>query len=144
VLRLRRRLEVVGELIHRLGIVPPRTDVLAARLSGGNQQKVVFARAIAAGARVLVLDQPTAGIDVGAKADLYAQIDELAATGVAVVMISDDLDEMLRLCDRIVVLRRGRPEPPVDAVLLDRATLLEAISDTAGTRPVRLAAPAPG
>jgi ABC-type sugar transport system ATPase subunit len=130
---LRKRMDVVRGLIRRLEIVPPLPGVSAGRLSGGNQQKVVFARAMAAGARVLVLDQPTAGVDVGAKSDLYAQIDDLAREGVAIVLISDDLDEVLHLSDRIVVMRRGIPEPPVPAISLDRADLLRAISETVGT-----------
>jgi ABC-type sugar transport system ATPase subunit len=129
--RLRERARVVRELIERLHLVPARPDIPVSSLSGGNQQKVVFARAMAANARVLILDQPTAGVDIGAKEDLYAQIDRLAREGVAVIFISDDLDEILRLCDRIVIMRRGRAEAPVPAEGIDRAGLLEAISDTA-------------
>jgi ABC-type sugar transport system ATPase subunit len=129
--RLRERARVVGELIGRLHLVPARADIEAASLSGGNQQKIVFARAIAAGAHVLVLDQPTAGVDIGAKEELYAQIDRLAGEGVAVLLISDDLDEILRLSDRVVVMRRGRAEAPVPTDGVSRASLLEAISDTA-------------
>lgn len=80
---------------------------------------------------MLILDQPTAGVDIGAKEELYAQIDRLAGEGVAIILISDDLDEILRMCDRVVVMRRGRPEPAVPAEGIDRASLLEAISDTA-------------
>jgi ABC-type sugar transport system ATPase subunit len=114
-----------------LHLVPARAHIEAASLSGGNQQKIVFARAIAAGAHVLVLDQPTAGVDIGAKEELYAQIDRLAGEGVAVLLISDDLDEILRLSDRVVVMRRGRAEAPVPTDGVSRASLLEAISDTA-------------
>jgi len=129
--RLRERARMVRELIDRLRIVPPRPEAAASSLSGGNQQKVVFARAMAAGARALILDQPTAGVDIGAKEELYAQIDRLAREGVTVIFISDDLDEILRMCDRVVVMRRGRAEPAVPAAGIDRAGLLEAISDTA-------------
>ncbi len=128
--RLRERARVIDELIERLRLVPARAEVPASSLSGGNQQKVVFARAIAAGARVLVLDQPTAGVDIGAKEELYAQIDRLARESVSIIFISDDLDEILRICDRVVVMRRGRPEAPVPASGIDRAGLLAAISDT--------------
>ncbi|HYO87720.1 MAG TPA: sugar ABC transporter ATP-binding protein [Candidatus Limnocylindrales bacterium] len=76
-------------------------------LSGGNQQKVVFARALAREPRVLLLDEPTRGIDVGAKADLYALIRLMSARGAAVLMVSSDLPELLGLCDRLVILRRG-------------------------------------
>ncbi len=128
--RSQRRGVVVRELMDRLSVVPARSDIPVARLSGGNQQKVVFARAIAASARVLILDQPTAGVDVGAKEELYAQIDRLAGEGIAMILISDDLDELLRLSDRIVVMRRGHPQPPAPVAHFDRAGLLEAISDT--------------
>jgi ribose transport system ATP-binding protein len=128
---MRERMRVVRELIGRVRLVPPQAEVAVARLSGGNQPKVVFARAIAAGARVLILDQPTGGVDIGAKEELYAQIDGLAAEGVTVIFISDDPDEILRLCDRVVIVRRGRAAAPLDAYSIDRAGLLEAISDTA-------------
>ena len=128
--RSKRRGAVVRELMGRLNVVPARSDIPVSRLSGGNQQKVVFARAMAASARVLILDQPTAGVDIGAKEDLYAQIDRLAREGVGIILISDDLDELLRMCDRIVVMRRGHPQPPVSVHDLDRAGLLAAISDT--------------
>lgn len=130
--RRRERTRVVRGLIDRLGIVPPRPDVVAASLSGGNQQKVVFARAIAAAARFLILDQPTAGVDVGAKEELYDQIERLSADGAAILLISDDLDELLRLSDRILVMRRGRPSTPVAAASVDRAGLLAAISEVDG------------
>jgi ABC-type sugar transport system ATPase subunit len=128
--RLHERARVVRQLIERLRLVPARSDVVASSLSGGNQQKVVFARAIAAGARVLILDQPTAGVDIGAKEELYAQIDRLAREGVTIILISDDLDEILRICDRIVIMRRGRAEAAVPSDGIDRARLLKAISDT--------------
>jgi ABC-type sugar transport system ATPase subunit len=127
--RLRERAAMVRGLIDRLGVVPARPDVPATRLSGGNQQKVVVARAIAADARVLLLDQPTAGVDIGAKEELYREIERLTAEGVAIVLISDDLDELLRLSDRIVVMRRGTAAAPVDVSSVDRAGLLAAISD---------------
>jgi ABC-type sugar transport system ATPase subunit len=77
-------------------------------LSGGNQQKVVFARAIAGRPRVLLLDEPTRGVDVGARADIYKLIREACATGTAVILASSDLPELLGLSDRIAVLHKGR------------------------------------
>ena len=77
-------------------------------LSGGNQQKVVLARWLARRSKLLILDEPTRGVDVGAKADIYAIIDRLAADGAAVLAISSELPEVLGLADRIVVMQRGR------------------------------------
>ena len=77
-------------------------------LSGGNRQKVVLARWLLAGARVLLFDEPTAGVDVGAKAEIYGLIGELAAGGAGVLVVSSDLPELLGICDRIVVMSEGR------------------------------------
>jgi rhamnose transport system ATP-binding protein len=77
-------------------------------LSGGNQQKVVIAKWLAAGPRVLILDEPTRGIDVGAKVEVHRIISELAASGLAIVLISSDLPEVLAMADRVVVMHEGR------------------------------------
>ena len=77
-------------------------------LSGGNQQKGVVARWLAVAPRVLLLDEPTKGIDVGAKAEMYQLIDQLAREGMAVVIVSSDLPELLGLADEIAVMREGR------------------------------------
>jgi ribose transport system ATP-binding protein len=76
-------------------------------LSGGNQQKVVIARWLYAEAKVLILDEPTQGIDVGAKLDVYGVINDLAAHGVAIVLISSDYPELIAMSDRIAVIREG-------------------------------------
>lgn len=94
------------ESIERFGIVA-RPDQAVAELSGGNQQKVVLARALACEPGVLVLIEPTAGVDVHSKAQLHACIERSAQSGTAVLLVSDDLDE-LRLCDRVLVMLRGR------------------------------------
>ena len=84
--------------------IAPRVDTL----SGGNQQKVVFAKWLAAAPRVLILDEPTRGVDVGAKADIHTIIGNLAAQGTAIIMISSELPEVLAVSDRIVVLHEGQ------------------------------------
>ena len=94
--------------IRQLRIRTPSMSQLVQNLSGGNQQKVVLARWLARETDVLVLDEPTRGVDVGAKAEIYAIIDELAAKGVAVLVISSELPEVLGLADRIVVMQDGR------------------------------------
>jgi ribose transport system ATP-binding protein len=78
------------------------------KLSGGNQQKVMFARAVAGTPRVLLLDEPTRGVDVVAKLDIYALLRDLAAQGAGIIVVSSDHEEILRLCSRVVVMRRGR------------------------------------
>jgi ABC-type sugar transport system ATPase subunit len=95
-------------LFQRLRVKTPSVDTVVAGLSGGNQQKVVLAKWLAAKPSVLILDEPTRGVDVGAKAEIHALIGELAAAGTAVLVISSELPEVLRLADRIVVLRSGR------------------------------------
>ena len=126
--RATRRIRLVNRLVSRLNIVPKNTEIQASKLSGGNQQKVVLARAMAADAHVLILDQPTAGVDVGAKVDLYEQIDKLAREGVTILLVSDDLQELLNLSDRIVVMRRGRTVTTRRATDFDRTKLLQAIT----------------
>ena len=92
----------------RLKVRARDTEVAALELSGGNQQKLVLARWLAAGSRVLMLDEPTRGVDVGAKAELHARIDQLAADGHGVLLISSELPELLNLSTRILVFRAGR------------------------------------
>jgi ribose transport system ATP-binding protein len=98
----------VGHWIERLRIRVPSQDQQVMLLSGGNQQKVVIARWLAARCRVLLLDEPTRGIDVAAKAELYEMIGELVAQGVAILLISSDLPELLGLADRVAVMHEGR------------------------------------
>ncbi len=96
------------DLIGRLEVTPAAESRLVGLLSGGNQQKIVIARWLFAGARVFVLDEPTQGIDVGAKIAVYHLINELTAAGVAVALISSDHDELMAMSDRIAVVNHGR------------------------------------
>ena len=96
-------------------------------LSGGNQQKVVLGRATLAAPRLLLLDEPTRGVDVGARADIYAALRGLAAEGTAIVVASSDLPEVLGLSDRILILRDGQQAGLVEARGLDPAALLSLI-----------------
>jgi ribose transport system ATP-binding protein len=98
---------IVATLMRRLRIkaVSPRQRV--SELSGGNQQKVLLARWLAMHPRVLLLDEPTRGVDVAAKAEMRALLDELAVEGLAVLLISSDLAELVDNCDRVVVMRDG-------------------------------------
>lgn len=107
---VRRRLErkIAGQYVDRLRIRTPSLDQEVGKLSGGNQQKVVLARWLAAKPKVLILDEPTRGIDVGAKAEIYQLIDDLANEGLGIMLISSELPEILGLSDRIYVMQNGR------------------------------------
>jgi ABC-type sugar transport system ATPase subunit len=96
------------QYFDRLRVRAAGLGVVTAGLSGGNQQKIVLAKWLAARCRILILDEPTRGVDVGAKAEIHALIDELAAAGNAVILISSELPEVLNLSTRIIVLRDGR------------------------------------
>jgi ribose transport system ATP-binding protein len=94
--------------IDRLRVKTPTAHQPVGLLSGGNQQKVVYGKWLARNPRVLILDEPTRGVDVGAKAEIYALIDELAGRGVAVWMITSDMEELLGMSDRVVVMHEGK------------------------------------
>jgi ABC-type sugar transport system ATPase subunit len=94
--------------MREYAIRPLAPDAAVGTLSGGNQQKVLLGRAILTQPKVLLLDEPTRGIDVGARQEIYAHIDRLAKTGLAIVVVSSDLLEVLALADRLLVLREGR------------------------------------
>lgn len=99
------------------------------QLSGGNQQKILFARAILAEPRLILLDEPTRGVDVGAKYDIYRLIREVAAQGASILMVSSEMDELLALCDRILIMRRGRTAEVLPAAALNENQLLERCYD---------------
>jgi len=126
--RARERGEV-SDWIERLGIVTQGPDAPIQSLSGGNQQKVLVARALRMRPKVLVLDDPTQGIDVGARAQIHEVIERCAADGIAILLISTDSDELARLADRIVILAGGRCSrilergPAVTAKLIDVSQL---------------------
>ena len=113
--------------IAELGIRCRGPEQRAADLSGGNQQKVALARLLHHDVDVFLLDEPTRGIDVGSKAQIYAIIDRLAAAGKAVILVSSYLPELLGVCDRIAVMRRGELGPARPArELTEHAILVEA------------------
>ncbi len=106
-LRLRVERVTVEALSKRLRLKSAGIDAPASSLSGGNQQKVVLAKWFHAGTDVIILDEPTRGVDVGAKAEIYALIEELAAAGKAVLVISSEHQELFGLCDRVLVMAEG-------------------------------------
>jgi L-arabinose transport system ATP-binding protein len=104
----RKATAMIGPLAAKLSIRTPDLDQLVSKLSGGNQQKVVLARWLARQLKVLILDEPTRGIDIGAKAEIYQLIADLAAGGIAVLLISSEMPELIGLADRVLVMAEGR------------------------------------
>jgi ribose transport system ATP-binding protein len=94
--------------LDKFDVRPRRSEVAVATLSGGNQQKVVIARWLGVGRRMLVLEEPTTGVDIGAKAEIYRLLEEALAAGLAVVLVSSDFEEVAGICDRAFVFSRGR------------------------------------
>jgi ribose transport system ATP-binding protein len=126
------RREAVRHL-RSLHTVPDDPDRLVSQLSGGNQQKVVLARWLLRHCRVLLLDEPTRGVDIGAKAEIYRLLRGLAADGMGILLASSELPELLGVCDRIVVLRRGRVAADLPAGTADEEQLLTAAMGTTAT-----------
>jgi ABC-type sugar transport system ATPase subunit len=104
----RRIKETVQSFVASLGIKLRSAEEPVRNLSGGNQQKTVLARWLALAPKVLILDEPTHGIDVGAKADVYELIRQLARSGIAIALISSELPEVMAMADRAVVMHEGR------------------------------------
>ena len=124
--------ELVASYIETLNIRPDNPDALVRNLSGGNQQKVLLARWLATAPRLLVLDEPTRGIDVGAKAEIQKLVANLAENGMSVVFISAELEEVLRLSHRVAVLRDRRLVADVENDDLTVAAILAIIADGSG------------
>jgi rhamnose transport system ATP-binding protein len=120
----RRIAGLARDWIARLGVRTAGPALPVEALSGGNQQKVALARWLARKPRVVLLDEPTRGVDVGAKADIHARIRALAAEGVAVLVISSELPELLALCDRIAVMAQGRIAGEVPGTAATEESLL--------------------
>lgn len=104
----RKERETAVTFQKRLAIRAPSVDTAVANLSGGNQQKVMLSKWLNANPQLLILDEPTRGVDVGAKADVHHLVDELARQGIAIIVISSDLPEVLAMSDRVLVMREGR------------------------------------
>jgi ribose transport system ATP-binding protein len=116
------------ELVRRFGIRPGDPEVAADTLSGGNQQKVVLARWFGVGRRVVVLEEPTMGVDVGAKADIYALLKEAGEQGTAAIVVSTDVEEVAAICHRALVFGRGRVTAELAGAQLTVAGLVAAAS----------------
>ncbi|WP_135450957.1 ATP-binding cassette domain-containing protein [Tabrizicola caldifontis] len=108
VVNRRRETEACRGFVRSLGIKTPSTEQKVLNLSGGNQQKVVIAKWVARRPRILIVDEPTRGIDIGAKAEVHALLNRLASDGMSIIVVSSDLPEILAISDRVVVLKEGR------------------------------------
>lgn len=100
--------KVAKNILQKLTAKYNKIDDKVSSLSGGNQQKVALAKWLAADCELIVLDEPTRGVDVGAKTEIYKNINDLAKDGVAIIMISSEMEEVLNMCDRLVIMRQGR------------------------------------
>ena len=113
------------ELIEQLNVKPPYPQMQVAKFSGGNQQKVVVAKWLATDPKVLIVDEPTNGIDVGAKTEIHALLRKLADDGMAVIMVSSELPEILSISDRVLVMRRGRINGEFDGGTVTQEMIME-------------------
>jgi ABC-type sugar transport system ATPase subunit len=117
--------ELTQRFINNLAIKASSQNQLVVNLSGGTQQKVVLSKWLAIEPRVLIFDEPTRGIDVGAKVEIYRMMNELARQGVAIIMISSELPEILGMSDRILVLSQGRVTAVLDRHEADQEIILQ-------------------
>jgi ABC-type sugar transport system ATPase subunit len=127
----RREKRAAGELLKQLRLVASSLEAPVGGLSGGNQQKVIFARALLARPRVLICDEPTRGVDVGAKEEIYALLRQLAADGVAILVISSEFNELLGLCNRLAIVRDGRIRGVAPNRGIDEHHLMEMVTGAA-------------
>src|SRR5215469_9146397 len=135
VLNHREEKEAVQELIARLRIGAVGMGQQAGFLTGGNQQKTIVARWLLSGAQILIFDEPTKGVDIGAKAQIYGLMVELAKAGKGILMVSSEIPELISMSDRIAVMRHGELVTIVDAKAVTQEELLGyflGISDTEG------------
>jgi ribose transport system ATP-binding protein len=124
-LNTKKEAETAGEYINLLKIAAPGATTPIASLSGGNQQKVVFAKWLNRKARILIMDEPTRGVDVGAKLEISNLIKKLADEGTATLLVTSELEEMISLSDRVLVLREGRIVGNVSGAEINSTTLME-------------------
>lgn len=115
---------VARELIEKVHVKAPHEETLVCNLSGGNQQKVVIARWLNNDCNILIFDEPTRGIDVGAKAEIYELMRQLTANGISIIMISSELPEVIGVCDRVLVFREGEIVANLEGDAIDSNTIM--------------------
>jgi ribose transport system ATP-binding protein len=122
--RLDEERRLVEEYIRRFDIRTPSMEQRVVNLSGGNQQKVVIAKWLMLNPKILIMDEPTRGIDVGAKSEIYELMHQLAVNGISIIMISSEFPELLAMCDRIICLAEGRVTAELSREEADLETLM--------------------
>ena len=122
--------DATARMIQALGIKTPTQETSVNNLSGGNQQKIVVAKWLLNDPDLLIMDEPTRGIDVGAKSEIYSIMSDMAADGKAVIMISSEMPELLGMCDRIMVMCEGRNMGIFDRNEFDQVKLMAAATGT--------------
>jgi ribose transport system ATP-binding protein len=120
--------EIVDQYIKELNVKTPSPEQLVKNLSGGNQQKVVLAKALATNCEILIFDEPTRGIDVGAKQEIYNLMCKLVEAGKSIIMISSEMPELIGMSDRIVVMSNGENAGELSKGEYDQTHLLEMAS----------------
>jgi ribose transport system ATP-binding protein len=126
-------LGAASEVTTQLDVRPPDATRPVRTLSGGNQQKVVLARWLLQGCSVLLLDEPTRGVDVGARSEIYALIRRLAEQGAAIVLVSSEVPEVLGLADRVLVVREGRVVHEAPSAELDEGRVLDLVMEASAS-----------
>ena len=137
-----RQRQLVDEYMRRFGIKAASADQKIRELSGGNQQKVLLARWLCTRPELLIVDEPTRGIDIGARREIQTLIDELAAAGLGVLMISSDLEELVEGSSRVIVLRDGRDVAELGREALSQDAIVHAMASGSATAPTEAAPPA--
>jgi ABC-type sugar transport system ATPase subunit len=132
VINFGKELTLVKRMIQELRIKTPGPSFLVVNMSGGNQQKVVLARWLSVGTRIFIMDEPTRGIDVGSKSEIYQIMDELTKHGVGILMISSELPEVLGMSDRIMVMRQGRIVKELSRAEASEETIMQYAVGSAG------------
>lgn len=120
-----KRLEDVDKYVNSLRIKTATVDSAADSLSGGNQQKVVIGKWLATRPKILILDEPTRGVDVGARRDIYAAINEMAKSGLAIILVSSDLPEIINMADRVCVVREGKIVKQIKGDDINQETIMQ-------------------
>jgi len=134
-INMRLRSKLAKEMVERLRVKAPGVDAPVGRLSGGNQQKVVIGKWLARRPRILILDEPTRGVDIGARNEIHRLIRDLAANGMSVIVISSEPEELPELCDRVLIMADGRIVRMLTGVQITRNAIVQAsYSDHDGSR----------